>query len=63
LAEDQPTTHVKNNLNPVLIKEHLDQYIIGQDAAKISLSVAVSQHIKRINNPSKTVELEKTNVL
>jgi ATP-dependent Clp protease ATP-binding subunit ClpX len=51
------------SLNPALIKEYLDEYIIGQDDAKISLSVAVSQHFKRINNPSKDVILEKTNVL
>ena len=50
-------------LNPVNIKEYLDQYVIGQDDAKIALSVAVSQHFKRINNPSKDIELEKTNVL
>jgi len=50
-------------LNPVKIKDHLDEYIIGQDDAKISLSVAVCQHFKRINHPSKDVELEKTNVL
>ena len=53
----------KNFLNPVLIKEFLDEYVIGQDDAKISMSVAVSQHFKRINNPSKDIELEKTNVL
>jgi ATP-dependent Clp protease ATP-binding subunit ClpX len=46
-----------------LIKEYLDDYVIGQDEAKIALSVAVSQHYKRINNPSKDIELEKTNVL
>jgi ATP-dependent Clp protease ATP-binding subunit ClpX len=50
-------------LNPAAIKEYLDEYVIGQDDAKISLSVAVSQHYKRINNPSKDIELEKTNVL
>jgi ATP-dependent Clp protease ATP-binding subunit ClpX len=53
----------KKFLNPVLIKEYLDEYIIGQDDAKIALSVAVSQHYKRIYNPSKDVYLEKTNVL
>jgi ATP-dependent Clp protease ATP-binding subunit ClpX len=51
------------SLNPVKIKEYLDDYIIGQDDAKIALSVAVSQHYKRIYNPSKDIELEKTNVL
>jgi ATP-dependent Clp protease ATP-binding subunit ClpX len=50
-------------LNPVLIKEYLDEYVIGQEEAKIALSVAVSQHYKRINNPSKDIEIEKTNVL
>ena len=50
-------------LNPSLIKDFLDEYVIGQDDAKIALSVAVSQHFKRINNPSETIKLEKTNVL
>ena len=53
----------KKVLNPSLIKDYLDEYITGQEDAKISLSVAVSQHFKRINNPSKDIELEKTNVL
>ena len=53
----------KKLLNPALIKEYLDDFIIGQDEAKIALSVAVSQHYKRINRPSKDIELEKTNVL
>lgn len=53
----------KKTLNPSLIKDFLDEYIIGQDEAKISMCVAVSQHFKRINNPSKDIKLEKTNVL
>ena len=53
----------RKTLNPSLIKDYLDQYITGQDDAKISLSVAVSQHFKRINNTNKDVQLEKTNVL
>ena len=53
----------KDILNPVVIKEHLDQYVIGQDAAKTVLSVAVSNHYKRITNPPKDFELEKSNVL
>ena len=52
-----------SRLNPAVIKDYLDEYVIGQDDAKISLSVAVSQHFKRINNPSKDVVLEKTNML
>lgn len=53
----------KNVINPSKIKDYLDEYIIGQDDAKIALSVAVSQHLKRINNPSTKIRLEKTNVL
>ena len=53
----------KDILNPVNIKEYLDQYIIGQDAAKTVLSVAVSNHYKRITNPPKDFELDKSNVL
>jgi ATP-dependent Clp protease ATP-binding subunit ClpX len=59
--KDFPTE--KKLLNPVLIKDYLDEYVIGQDEAKIALSVAVSQHYKRINNPSKDIKIEKTNVL
>lgn len=53
----------KQTLNPTLIKDYLDEYVIGQDDAKIALSVAVSQHFKRINNPHSDIKLEKTNVL
>lgn len=53
----------KKLLNPSRIKDYLDEYIIGQDDAKIALSVAVSQHYKRINHPTKDIEIEKTNVL
>jgi len=48
--------------NPEQIKEHLDEYIIGQDDAKIAISVAVYNHFKRINNKSK-IEIEKSNLL
>lgn len=50
-------------LNPVKIKEQLDQYVIGQDHAKTVLSVAVSNHYKRINVPPADFELEKSNIL
>lgn len=58
-----PNDELKQIFNPVKIKEYLDEYIIGQEEAKISLSVAVCQHFKRVNNPNKDLELEKTNVL
>ena len=50
-------------LNPVKIKEHLDQYVVGQDNAKTVLSVAVANHYKRIVMPPQDFELEKSNVL
>ena len=53
----------KQILNPVAIKEHLDQYVIGQDAAKTVLSVAVANHYKRIINPPKDFDLDKSNVM
>ena len=50
---------------PREIKEFLDQYVIGQEAAKKLLSVAVYNHYKRINHPHKEgdVELQKSNIL
>ena len=53
----------KEILNPVLIKEHLDQYVIGQDAAKTVLSVAVANHYKRIVQPPIDFDLDKSNVM
>lgn len=52
-------------LKPQEIKEHLDQYVIGQDEAKKVLAVAVYNHFKRIihKNQSNEVELEKSNIL
>ena len=49
---------------PMEIKNFMDQYIIGQDEAKIALSVAVYNHYKRIylgNNSD--IELQKSNIL
>jgi ATP-dependent Clp protease ATP-binding subunit ClpX len=65
LADEKLKKVVDNTkrLNPAVIKDYLDEFVIGQDDAKISISVAVSQHFKRINNPSKDVQLEKTNML
>jgi ATP-dependent Clp protease ATP-binding subunit ClpX len=50
-------------LNPVNIKDHLDQYVVGQDDAKTVLSVAVANHYKRIISPPKDFDLDKSNVL
>ena len=51
-------------LRPAEIKEHLDKYVIGQDNAKIALSVAVYNHYKRImGHNDDGVELQKSNIL
>ena len=49
---------------PMEIKAYMDGYIIGQDEAKIALSVAVYNHYKRIYLASESdVELQKSNIL
>ncbi|MDO4990418.1 MAG: ATP-dependent Clp protease ATP-binding subunit ClpX [Eubacteriales bacterium] len=49
---------------PMQIKARLDEYVIGQEKAKIVLSVAVYNHYKRILHASKDdVELQKSNIL
>ena len=49
---------------PMEIKSFMDQYIIGQDEAKIALSVAVYNHYKRIYFGGESdVELQKSNIL
>ena len=50
---------------PLEIKHILDEYVIGQEEAKKSLSVAVYNHYKRINNQGLVdeVEIEKSNIL
>ena len=49
---------------PREIKDVLDQYVIGQDEAKVALSVAVYNHYKRIYfGGDEDVELQKSNIL
>ncbi len=50
---------------PKEIKEHLDQYVIGQDEAKRYLSVSVYNHYKRLQQPpsDNDVEIEKSNII
>ena len=48
---------------PETIKDYLDQHIIGQDNAKMVLSVAIANHYKRINNPPTDLDIQKGNVL
>jgi ATP-dependent Clp protease ATP-binding subunit ClpX len=63
--EEEIDIELEDIPKPVQIKEFLDQYVIGQDAAKKSLAVAVYNHYKRINSDYKVddVELQKSNIL
>ena len=47
--------------DPRDIRNYLDQHVVGQDEAKVVLSVAIANHYKRINNPDNTVA--KANIL
>ncbi len=53
-----------DSITPKEIKDHLDQYVIGQEDAKKTLSVAVYNHYKRLRQHHQDdIEIEKSNVL
>ena len=63
---DQPSGMPHKIPKPLEVKEHLDQYVIGQDATKKKLAVAVYNHCKRIHMNrmrNSDVELSKSNIL
>lgn len=63
-AIHRSSTTTIENYSPSAIKKALDLYVIGQEESKKSLSVAVYNHIKRINNPVvNDTTLTKQNVL
>lgn len=49
--------------DPRALKEYLDQYVIGQDQAKMVLAVAVINHYKRLQRDAAAPEVEKANIL
>ena len=53
---------VAEALDPLAIKEHLDEHIIGQDEAKIAIAVAVVNHYKRVFNNT-NIKLDKSSLL
>jgi ATP-dependent Clp protease ATP-binding subunit ClpX len=59
-SEDEP---LFRNSDALEIKNHLDQHVVGQEQAKIVLSVAIANHYKRIMHPPKDLEIQKGNVL
>ncbi len=60
-ADLAPSDPVELFLSPQRIYKQLEDYVVGHEQAKRVLSVAVYNHLKRINNPDS--ELEKSNIL
>lgn len=65
VRKNKSTQTIETLLKPIEIKDHLDQYVIGQDQAKKILSVAVYNHYKRLNQKvgKDEVEIEKSNII
>ncbi len=66
VRDENRTTQYKFNIRkPIELKNHLDQYVIGQEDAKKILSVAVYNHYKRITRKQQQddVEIEKSNII
>jgi len=71
IIKEEAKTNSDLNLNelqllkPTEIKTFLDQYVIGQDAAKKYLSVAVYNHYKRLlqEDDDEEIEIEKSNII
>lgn len=62
--KEEPVIDINKILAPHLIKEKLDEYVIGQDYAKKVMSVAVYNHYKRVaTNKMNEIEIEKSNML
>lgn len=65
-SEPQQTeslAYIGSTPKPKEIYRILSQYVVGQERAKRTLSVAVYNHFKRINAPNAEVELQKSNIL
>ncbi|CAB4138179.1 ClpX ATP-dependent protease Clp, ATPase subunit [uncultured Caudovirales phage] len=68
LLKDSTTRTAKKktttiDLDPRQIYQYLNEYIIGQESAKKVLSVAITNHYKRISNTDSNIELQKSNIL
>ena len=58
-----PPQAPERSMDPRALKSYLDQYVIGQSAAKIMLSVAIANHYKRIGCSDPDQEITKANIL
>lgn len=65
IVQKKPISYEMKLLKPKEIKNHLDEYIIGQESAKKTIAVAVYNHYKRIRSLAKQSDLEysKSNVM
>jgi ATP-dependent Clp protease ATP-binding subunit ClpX len=65
INEESDSDSNKNvmDFHPETIKAFLDEHVIGQNSAKMVLSVAIANHYKRINKPPTNLEIQKGNVL
>ena len=68
ILEDQSEKETKpqatlKSLDPHKIKKFLDEHVIGQEHAKMVMSVAVANHYKRIYNKPADIDIEKSNAL
>lgn len=67
ILNDEEEEEISENMQlatPSQIKAHLDLYVVGQDEAKKTLSVAVYNHYKRLRQNKKSdVEIQKSNIL
>lgn len=65
IVQKKPVNYEMKMLKPKEIKEHLDEYIIGQESAKKTIAVAVYNHYKRVRSLSKQSDIEysKSNVM
>lgn len=62
--EEEEVSDSMRSVTPSQIKEYLDLYVIGQDEAKKTLSVAVYNHYKRLRQDKKSdIEIQKSNIL
>ena len=62
--QNQPSSgSAQDRDDPQALKNFLDQYVIGQDRAKITLAVAVINHYKRLHRDAAAPEVDKANVL
>lgn len=63
MPQENKFTTFDDLLKPKEIKQILDEYVIGQDKAKITLSVAVYNHYKRAFAKDESIDFAKSNVL